>query len=166
MTQITIAGHAFTVPEGVLAKYAVGTTHTLDEGTASTLQQVTCENLRNNFTSKVKKEANGGELTEEARKSLQAAFDSYAASYSFGVRTRGERTVVDPVEKEARKLAKAELSVAYKARHNEKLDAERLSAGVDKIMAAKGDEYMKRARAILRERNKVAENVLDEVPGL
>lgn len=166
MSQITIQGYTFVVPEGVLAKFAVGTTHTLDEGTASTLQQVTCENLRNNFAAKVKKVANGSDLTDEQLKTLQSEFETYAGSYTFGVRTRGERTIVDPVEKEARKLASADLAAAYKARHNEKLDKERLAAGVDKIMSVKGDDYMKRARAIIRERNKVAENVLDEVEGL
>ena len=160
---ITIQGYTFQVPEGVLAKYAVGTTHTLDEGTASTLQQVTCENLRNNFASTVKKTANGSELTAEQVAELQSKFESYAGNYSFGVRqARGERTFLDPVEREARKLVSAELSAAYKARHGEKLDKERLAAGIDTIMEKKGDDYLRRARTILRERNKVAENVLDE----
>jgi hypothetical protein len=168
MSQITIQGYTFTVPEGALAKFSVGSTLTLDEGTASTLQQVTCENLRNNFASKVKKEINGGEATEAQLAELQKAFEEYATAYSFGVRqARGPGSPpIDPVEKEARKLASADLAKAYKARHGSKLDKERLEIGVDNLMSNKGDDYMKRARNIIRERNRVSEDVLANVEGL
>src|SRR5438105_3071740 len=98
MTDITIQGHKFEVPEGVLAKYAIGYTIST-EGEASTMRQTLCENLRNNFAGKVKsKGENGSELTEEQIAELQREFVTYAEKYEFGVRSvGGPRTVRDPV---------------------------------------------------------------------
>jgi hypothetical protein len=104
MPNLTINGHQFEVPEGLLSRYGVGYT-LATEGEAHALQQVFTENLRNNFASKVKAKLNGSEeLTPEDQQALQAEFDQYASKYEFGVRGAGggPRQVRDPVEKEVR----------------------------------------------------------------
>lgn len=160
--QTTIQGYKFEVPDAVIA-YEAGQTLTLDEGMASTLKQVKIENLRNNFASKIKKALNGSdELTEQQLSELQQAFTEYASNYQFGVRQpRGESTAMDPVEREAWKLAKLEIRTAYKARHGEAIKGEQLEAAAARLMEGRGEDYMKRARVIVRERNKAAEGALE-----
>jgi hypothetical protein len=150
---VTIAGHQFTVPEGVLARYQIGTTLTT-EGEVSTIRQTLTENLRNNFASKVKNAANGGELTDEQLGQLQNEFNEYAEKYQFGVRQAGApRVVRDPVEREARKLASDNIKKSYFTKYGEKLtDKDQLSEAIDKLLDAKHDDYFKRARAIVRQR--------------
>jgi septin family protein len=149
---VTIAGHQFTVPEGVLARYQIGTTLTT-EGEVSTIRQTLTENLRNNFASKVKNAANGGELTDEQLGALQNEFNEYAEKYQFGVRQAGApRVVRDPIEREARKLAADNIKKAYFTKYGEKIDKDQLAEAVDKLLAAKHDDYFKRARAIVRQR--------------
>lgn len=84
---ITIAGK----PYNVEARFAEG--HVLTANEASALNQTFFENLRNNFAGKAKEGAD------------QAAFDEYAASYQFGVRTGGGGSR-DPVEVEAMSIAR------------------------------------------------------------
>lgn len=164
MPTITIQKHKFEVPEGILAQFTPGASIQLDEGTASTLRQVLCENLRNNFAGKVKEALNGSEqLPEEKFNELQTSFNEYAASYKFGVRgTRGERTVVkDPLERTMIKLAKEDITKAYKARHGAKIEKEALDNAVNILLTNKKDEYTRRARAILRETDRVSEGALE-----
>ena len=84
---ITIAGK----PYNVEARFAEG--HVLTANEASALNQTFFENLRNNFAGKAKEGAD------------QAAFDEYAASYQFGVRTGGGGSR-DPIEVEAMSIAR------------------------------------------------------------
>lgn len=166
MTTITISGHKFEVPEGVLARYQIGTVLNT-EGEVSTIRQTLCENLRNNFASTVKKEANGeGELPEEKRVELQAKFDEYANGYSFGVRAvggGGTKRIIDPVEREMNKLAKDAISKAYQVKYGEKIDKEQLAVAVEKLLEVKHDDYAKRARAILRQREQAGADDLASV---
>jgi hypothetical protein len=160
MTDITIAGHKFTVPEGVLARYQIGYT-LADEGEVSTIRQTLCENLRNNFANKVKTTSNGGELTQEQMTALQADFEKYAGEYKFGVRSAGGggRRVVDPTEREMIKLAKEDIGKAYFAKYGEKLGKDQkewLEEKVEQLLEAKHDDYAKRARAIMRQREATA----------
>jgi hypothetical protein len=83
---LTISGKPYTVEP----RYAEG--HVLNANEASALNQTFFENLRNNFANKAKEGAD------------QAAFDEYASSYQFGVRTGGGSR--DPVETEAMNLAR------------------------------------------------------------
>jgi len=84
---ITISGRQFSVEP----RYAEG--HTLTANEAAALNQTYFENLRNNFASKAKEGAD------------QSAFDEYAASYQFGVRTGGGSSR-DPIEVEALNLGR------------------------------------------------------------
>lgn len=112
METIVIQGLDFNVP----TPYAAG--HVLAENEASALNQLLHENLRNNFASKVKKakeEAGDGEVDHGA---LQAALDEYASTYSFGVRSVSgiAKPSMDPVRREALKLATEAVRAAIKAK--------------------------------------------------
>lgn len=93
--QITISGK----PYDVEARYAEG--HVLTANEASALNQTFFENLRNNFASRAKE----GED--------QTAFNEYAASYQFGVRTGGGGSR-DPVESEAMNMARDTIKATIK----------------------------------------------------
>jgi hypothetical protein len=154
-TQITISGHKFEVPEGVLARYELG--YALQtEGEVSAIRQTLAENLRNNFASIVKAAGNG-ELTDEQVAELQAKFNEYAAKYQFGVRKAGSggpKVPKDPVEREMQKIAKEVIGKAFYAKHGQKIDKEQLAELSTKLLEAKHDEFAKRARAVIREREK------------
>lgn len=163
MPSLTIAGHAFNVADD--PNFIPGAQITLDEGVASTLQQVRRENLRNNFATHVKTKTKdlpeGGELSPELAGELQAALDEYASKYSFGVRRAGSpRVVRDPVEKESLKLARDDISAAYFAKHGERLKGDPLNEAAEKLLEARGEDYAKRARRNIRDREQAAEAVL------
>ena len=89
-SQITIAGKQFNVEP----RFAEG--HVLTANEASALNQTYFENLRNNFAAKAKEGGDAGS---------QEAFDTYAASYQFGVRTGGGGSR-DPEAVEALNIAR------------------------------------------------------------
>jgi hypothetical protein len=96
-------------------------------------------------------------LTEEQIAELQAKFNEYAQTYQFGVRKAGSgapRAPKDPVEREMQKLARDAVSKAFYAKHGEKIDKEQLAELSAKLLEAKHDEYAKRARTIIRERER------------
>lgn len=103
--EVTIQGVVFAAP----APYSAG--HEINEAEAKTLNQVLGENLRNNFANNVKTEKEKGELTEETIQALRAAFAEYAAKYEFSGK-RQARAPVDPVEREAQKIAKQTITAA------------------------------------------------------
>src|SRR6266567_643540 len=160
MPNLTIQGHKFEVPDAVIARYAVG--YTLqDEGEAHALRQTALENIRNNCAARVKKalkDANGAEeLTPEQVAALQTEVEAYAASYKFGERKaggpRGPR-IVDPTEREMNKLAREDITAAFFAKHGEKLKGEQLTDAAAKLLEAKHDDYARRARRALADREK------------
>lgn len=98
------------------APYNEGDTMNLAE--ANTLNQTLGENLRNNFADKVKKavEAAGeAGLSAESTERLRVEFAEYAASYEFQGR-RQRRETLDPVGREALKMAKVAVHSAIRAR--------------------------------------------------
>lgn len=116
MSQLTIQGLTFDVP----TPYAEG--HPLTAVEASTLNQTFAENLRNNFSktvAKAKEEAEKArgekaELTSDEITQLQTDFATYAAEYKFAGRS-APRTPVDPVLREANKMARELITAALKA---------------------------------------------------
>lgn len=140
-SNITIQGLLFSAP----APYAAG--HTITEGEAHALNQVLAENLRNNFASTVKKaveasKEEGGAPVDKAE--LDAAFAEYVGKYEFGVRQAGTSSVaVDPVEREALKLAKAVVRNAIKAAGRKVSDyaAEDITTLAGKILEKKPEIY-------------------------
>lgn len=174
-TEITIQGLGFIVPQ----PFAEG--HVLTAGEASALNQTFAENLRNNFASEVKEakdkwkvdqgndpKAEGFDkievpLDQLDKDTLQEKFDAYAAEYEFGVRRSGTRVIVDPVEREAYKIAEKRIKDALKAK-NIKLDSvpkEKMEEYVEGVLA-KYPEIRDEAKR----RHEAVKNIaLDEVLG-
>lgn len=101
---ITIQGSQFTIP----MPFSEG--HTLNGSEASAMNQLFAENIRNNFAGKMKK-------AEEKKEALpgQAELDTYCQEYKFGAKgISGPK--LDPVEAEARRLAKSAITEALKAK--------------------------------------------------
>lgn len=119
--EITVAGLTFTAD----APYKEG--HPLTAGEAVALNQTYSENLRNNFAGRVKKAqtaaltdaiaawtAAGKEgpapteapLSDKAIAALRSEWDEYVSTYEFNGR-RVARQQGDPIDREARKMARA-----------------------------------------------------------
>lgn len=124
MGSITIQGLEFNVDY----PYSSGPIE-LTAGEASALNQTRAENLRNNFAARIKsmieeyREANKLADDEEIATSvldkdtLDKEFAEYASNYEFGVRQLGGggRVPMDPVEREAWKIAEQKVKEALKA---------------------------------------------------
>ena len=131
---LTIQGLQFVAP----ARYAEGHVLTLSE--ARQLQQTYHEALRNNFASQVKKalkEADAEEtsaLSESAIDDLTSRFATYAEEFEFAQRSGVTRTPVDPIEREAIKIAKPLILDALKKKN---IDPKSLEEGVlDQLIAS------------------------------
>jgi hypothetical protein len=138
-----IAGETFQIS----APYAAG--HTLTEAEAKTLNQVRSENIGNNVREKVKELVEAGKL-DEAR-ALVAEKDS---TYEFTMATVGASQKLDPVEREARSIAK-EIVKAKLAEKGLKINvapdgetkeswAEKIEANIEKFAAA--EQVIKEAK--------------------
>lgn len=144
MTQITIQGKQFEVR----SPYVPGM-HELTEGEAHSLNQTRHENIRNNFAKKVK-EWNG---TDD----LQALVSKYDEEYEFGVRGEGAGTSRDPVEVEARGLARAAIKAKLKEL-NQSAEAKAINAAVEALLASeKGEKFREAARNRVAEKQRIAE---------
>ena len=134
MLSTTIQGITFSHA----ARYVAGHV-TLTEGEAKALNQTLSENLRNNFAGKVKKaidtHAVDGLLPSEIVAELEKEFAEFEETYEFSVRT--QRASVDPVHKEAHKLAKEMVMGVLRAK---KIDVKSLAEG-------KLDEFIARVLA-------------------
>jgi hypothetical protein len=128
--QVTISGETFEVR----APYSVG--HVMNEAEASVLNQTFLENIRNNAAGKIKaaKEAAekagtpfsldapiGGE-GEDSTKTLRQVIEAYSETYEFGVRTARNSEPADPVEREARSIAREAISAKLKASNVKRKD--------------------------------------------
>lgn len=119
---ITIQGLQFEVSQ----PYKAG--HSLTEGEASQLNQVRAENIRNNFAGVIRKaieehrKANGMAADAEVavadldKDDLDEKLSKYDDEYVMGVRggPSGPRTPVDPVSREAHRIAHEKVKVALK----------------------------------------------------
>lgn len=97
-------GRSFTFPK----RYAEG--DTLDANEANALNGLLCENIRNNFAKHADNEAG---LSDEE---LNAKFAEYAENYDFAGRRQSTKAPVDPVAKEAHKIAAAKIDAALRAK--------------------------------------------------
>lgn len=161
MSNLTINGHVFEVEDD--PNIVEGAP--MSAGHVHSLQQTRRENVRNNFASKVKeRQGEDGSLGDAEKAELQSALADYAAKYEFGVRQAGTaRRVVDPVEKEMLRMARDDISAAYFAKNGEKLKGEALANAAEQLLSVRGDDYAKRARRAIREREAAAAEVLNSI---
>lgn len=123
MRSVTIGGATFELP----APYSEG--HVLNAAEASVLNQTFLENVRNNAASKIKAakevaDKAGTEFSldtpiggdgEDAAKTLRQTIADYAANYKFGVRVSRTSEPADPVQREARSIAREAINAKLKA---------------------------------------------------
>ena len=166
---LTISGVVLSVP----APFAEG--HVLRPNEASVLNQTYAENVRNNFASAVKDAVEkAGGLANLDRDQLQSALDEYLGEYDFGVRgTRTTRVPVDPVDREAMRIAKEKVRAAlakagYKvARGDEEpggniISKEKLEELAEAAIA-KYPEIVEAARTIVAAKTEAGKSILEGV---
>jgi len=158
---ITIQGINFTSPR----PYLEG--HVITAGEANALNQVLAENLRNNFAAKIKKIVEGNAEKQKKGEQLdalptQADFDKYVAEYKFGERAvGGAREVLDPIEREARNMARTAITEALKKKGTKVKDlAEGKLEELIKGALEKHPKFREQAKAIVEAR-KAATEVID-----
>lgn len=156
--EITVQGVTLSAP----APYAEG--HVLAENEAAVLNQTLAENLRNNFSRKVKAVVDeaGGEDNIDLN-ALQQEFDAYVAEYEFGVRrSGGGQPKLSPQEREARKIAKEAVKESIKEKGYKITDvpAAKITELADSLVE-KDDFYMKEAKRRLDAAKKAAEQTID-----
>jgi len=157
VTQLSILGAKFEVPDGVLAKYDHYLTPEAPEGLRHTIRQTIIENLGNNFRKRVADALNGGDVMPEDKfNEIQGQLTEYADKYEFGIRAPGTPRSTDPIEREMIKLSKSDLTMRYKGKYNEAPPKDWLDEKVPEYMEALHDDLVKRARAIVRARQDAA----------
>lgn len=168
LRQVTISGETFEIA----APYSAG--HQLNEAEASVLNQTYLENIRNNAASKIKaaKEAAeksnttfsldapiGGE-GEDASKTLRQVIADYAKSYEFGVRVARNSEPADPVEREARSIAREAISAKLKASNVKRKDIPDEAYEQALVKLAASDKVMAEAKRRVKARDSIG---LDEL---
>lgn len=158
---VTIAGHSFDLN----APYSAG--HVVTEAEAKTLNQTRHENVRNNLAKAVKELIEAGKMDE-----AKAKVAEYDASYEFTMASvGGGATRLDPVEREARAIAK-ELVRAHLAKTNRTFKtvpegmtaeawAEKVEANIASVAAS--ENVMKEARKAVAAKGKRLESLASEL---
>lgn len=132
--------------------------HTLTDGEASALNQIVAENLSNNLRAKLiagQTDAEGKVTGPHTADSAQALVDSYLAEYELGVRRAGsgERQVTDPVEREARKIARARAVNLVKEQGGKPADFD-MAPLVDRIFEMNRELLMREGKKLVDAANK------------
>lgn len=156
---ITIQGLDFEASQ----PYAAG--HTVTEAEAKALNQVRAENLRNNFAAKIKAAKGEAEaLTDEQLLQLTSDFAAYDAAYQFTLASvGGGKRETDPVQAEAKKIAKAIVADKLKAAGKKlsDIDADVLAGAIAKVAESEG--VQKAAKKAVADRQKAAETDLSDL---
>lgn len=149
--ELTIQGYTFTAP----APYDEG--HVLTANEAKALNQTYGENLRNNFAKNVTKAKEAGEVNIEA---LRAEFAKYADEYEFAAK-RQARGPVDPVAREAQKIARN--AISERLREMGKKASDLAEGKMDEMVAqlAARADFMESARKIVEARQGATLNLAD-----
>lgn len=130
--------------------YSAGS-HELSVGEASALNQTIAENLSNNLRKKLVE----GNPDEDGRQwtdaEAQKIVDDYLADYEIGVRRAGSGVarVTDPVEREARKIARQK-AVSYIKENGGRPSDFDLDPIIDQIFEANKDVLMAEGKKIVR----------------
>lgn len=145
---LTVAGHEFTIQ----APYVAGP-HELTEGEAAALNQTRAENISNQLRKALALIAEDGNRSDEQKLAdMTKLVAERDAEYTFGVRAAGAPRVVDPVQKEARAIAREAITAKLKeqGRKVKDIDAEALEAKIAEIAAT--DKVQRLAQKRVKER--------------
>lgn len=166
---ITIQGHEF---DFGAARYAEG--HVCSANEANALNQVRLENIRNNTASKIKKAAEDGKVKPEEvnldstqvtvgeeTMSLREAIQRYADGYEFGARAVRSAEPIDPVDREAERIAKEAIRAALKAKKVKVADLPegKFDEAVEAYAAR--EDVRAEAKRRVKQREKIGEGELD-----
>lgn len=131
--------------------------HTCTAGEAKALNQLLAENVRNN-TAKLVKDAK--EKNEDLTPIL-AKITDYAAEYEFTVGSVGSgRQTLDPVEREAKKIATAALTAHLKKTSRTKKDVSEEAWNENLETLMQRDDVVKAARKAVADRKKLEDALL------
>lgn len=135
--------------------------HVCNEAEARVLNQTRRENLSNNFRSKVKEHQEKGEPTLAE---LQEQFAELDKNYEFTVASVSAARRLDPVEREARSLARQYIKDQLAAEnrkitdvpegHTEESWKEAVEAAIDQV--AEDEQIIKIAKDTIKQRNKAS----------
>ncbi len=142
-----------------IAPFAEG--HVVSATEAAVLNQTLRENLRNNTATAIKKAKADGADDQK----LQALLDEYTTGYLFGVRKTGTGTTaksLDPVSREARKIARDRVHAAIKAKgfKLKEVPADQVAGYVEALLA-KDPSIMEAAKQIVATSKQVGAAELD-----
>jgi hypothetical protein len=138
--------------------YAEG--HVLTGPEAKVLNQTRKENLSNNFRKNVQAFKDGGEGAMSETE-LQEAFAELDTNYVFNERTAAAATKFDPVEKEARSIARDLIRQAASAQglKVKDLDQDEYEAKIAEVAAM--DEVIAQAKKIVKQKQSAASITLE-----
>lgn len=169
--QVEVATKTITIQgltADVLAPYAEG--HKVTEAEAAALNQVRAENIRNNTARLVKgaiaenevEDAEG--LPEEVVEDLLGKIAEYDESYEFNMASVGAgRTPTDPVEVEAKKIARQLINAQIKAKGGKVSDIDKDKYNAALATVAAREDIREQAKAAIEARNTLAEAGLEGV---
>ncbi len=128
---------------------------------AQSLNQTRAENIGNNLRAALKDAKDNGKLDE-----FRESFARYDAEYTFATpRTGSTRVVRDPVEKEARSIAREQLAKKIGAetppRKLKDVDPEKLEAAIE--LVSNREDVQKLAKKRVAEKARVSEAILAEI---
>jgi hypothetical protein len=161
-TSCTVQGLTFIIPQPFTEAYP------LKPFEADAMNQLLIENCRNNFASTVqdmldeKGVTDASLLNDEDKQKLQSEFTAYVTEYEFGLRRGGQR-ITDPVEREAREIAKSKIKPALLKNGVKATDitAEVMNAQITKYWPQHGEKWLAQARAIIALREQAAAESLE-----
>ena len=148
----------------ISAPYAAG--HVLLEAEAKALNQTRAENIGNNFRKKVKAALDGIPLKEggpiPTLADITAEIAAYDATYNCSMPSAG-REPIDPVEREAKKIATQIVSEKIRAsgRKIKDVDEDKFDGAVAKIMER--EDVQAEAKRRVKAQKKAVTESLDEL---
>lgn len=156
-----MSNRALKLPHGVNVNvaqpYAEG--HVLTALEAEKLNHVLADNIRTSLVAKIKRAVEEGNADAAA---LSKEFQAYADAYSFTV--RAPKAAVDPVAKEANKIAKEQVLAAIRRKGGNPSDysAEQLSEYVAKVLQHK-PEILEEAERRVNSSRQIAGDLLSDL---
>lgn len=156
-----MSNRALKLPHGVNVNvaqpYAEG--HVLTALEAEKLNHVLADNIRTSLVAKIKRAVEEGNADAAT---LSKKFQAYADAYSFTV--RAPKAAVDPVAKEANKIAKEQVLAAIRRKGGNPSDysAEQLSEYVAKVLQHK-PEILEEAERRVNSSRQIAGDLLSDL---
>lgn len=153
----TIAGEQFTLNQ----PYNEG--HTLTAIEAKVLNQVRHENIANNLRKTVKASI-AGEEGAPTPAELDKIVAEYDSNYEFTLAGVGGSRKLDPVEREARAIARdvIKTKLAESGRKLADVDKDKLEAAIENLVE-NNEDIMKTAKKRVAEKNKVIDSSVAEL---